>query len=500
MDLMGNDVTENEEALHQMWRDSMMTTKVQHSTRITYDDFLLLMKGQPRDSDLDMSISSIKAGGQLDAVPEILWHADDEEGVEHEPVLVCAEVIESPEYESEILDIVKPLIQSRRGSNSSLPSTGSVLRSKTTIVAEPVTTPSDQDEFVNYQYSRPSVREDEEKTGISPLYGVFRQESGPGVPGSSASLTPPQSPQRGPTDYVTPLSGRRSKYASMPGQNLAMPNLPSHPLQTYERRRSRSVDDQDGGVDETDDILERTETTFAQDARRAMILPEHEHNQKDINELVKDESKSALVVNRKLYRAHRQMRLAVLEASKRFEENQTRRARDTLIAQSEEEEGTGGMIQAGLVMRHGIANQVTSEAIRKLLQDNAAQQQVLVEKANKRGGRGRRTRKKTISDMSGMLSSLGQDELLPVAAAAAASIEEVDATAGPTIPRLEETKSWDHHVSEPQLDVTDLQIRGATVPGEFRRTEDPFSARGRYGAAERFGADILSQLEQRRIG
>jgi hypothetical protein len=194
------------------------------------------------------------------------------------------------------------------------------------------------------------------------------------------------------------------------------------------------------------------------------------------------------------------MRLAVLEASKRFEENQTRRARDTLIAQSEEEEGTGGMIQAGLVMRHGIANQVTSEAIRKLLQDNAAQQQVLVEKANKRGGRGRRTRKKTISDMSGMLSSLGQDELLPVAAAAAASIEEVDATAGPTIPRLEETKSWDHHVSEPQLDVTDLQIRGATVPGEFRRTEDPFSARGRYGAAERFGADILSQLEQRRIG
>merc|ERR1712232_558208 len=39
----------------------------------------------------------------------------------------------------------------------------------------------------------------------------------------------------------------------------------------------------------------------------------------------KDESKSGLIVNRKLYRNHRnrQIRLAVLEASKRFEEQQT---------------------------------------------------------------------------------------------------------------------------------------------------------------------------------
>merc|ERR1712087_135809 len=41
-----------------------------------------------------------------------------------------------------------------------------------------------------------------------------------------------------------------------------------------------------------------------------------------------------------------------------------------------------------------------------------AEQQALLEKANRRGGRGRRNRKKTISDMSAMLSpSLTQDEM-----------------------------------------------------------------------------------------
>merc|ERR1712070_946206 len=48
--------------------------------------------------------------------------------------------------------------------------------------------------------------------------------------------------------------------------------------------------------------------------------------------------------------------------------------------------------------------------------ENKAEQQVLVEKANKRGGRGRRNRKKTVSDLNAMLSpSYGQDEMVEIA-------------------------------------------------------------------------------------
>merc|ERR1712176_1390282 len=187
-------------------------------------------------------------------------------------------------------------------------------------------------------------------------------------------------------------------------------------------------------------------------------------------------------VNRKLYRAHRQMRLAVLEASKRFEEQQAAHAKEVILSQREAEDANSNVVPAGLVMRRGHKGQVSSEQVKCLLRKEASQQQVLVEKATKRGGRGKRSRKKTISDMSGMLqSSLTQDEMGAVAVRAS-SQEKL-------IPHpIEESKALDNNaldnnaldnntvLSQQETGVSeetaptedeDAQIRRATIPGNF---------------------------------
>ena len=48
MDLMGNDATQSEDAMRRMWGDSMEACQ-NKDAHITYDDFLLLMKGQTRE-------------------------------------------------------------------------------------------------------------------------------------------------------------------------------------------------------------------------------------------------------------------------------------------------------------------------------------------------------------------------------------------------------------------------------------------------------------------
>jgi hypothetical protein len=222
------------------------------------------------------------------------------------------------------------------------------------------------------------------------------------------------------------------------------------------------VDDQDNAADD-----EEEGPLFVTDARRATHLPEHGHKDEVIDSLIKDESKTPLVVNRTLYRAHRQMRLAVLEASKRFEEQQAERARDILSA---EEDGRDmGTYGAGLVMRHGQKKPVTNEAVRSWLLQNEKRQEALVEKANKRCGRGRRTRKKTISDMSGMLASMNSDEAAGVPLSSISTEESSPS-------KMSES---DNALSDGTL--ADGVVRDATVPGVFRKTVDPFSNKGLYG-------------------
>jgi len=270
------------------------------------------------------------------------------------------------------------------------------------------------------------------------------------------------------------------------------------------------------------------------DTRRAINLPERHDAIQD--ELAK---KSAITVNRELYRAHRYMRISVLEASRRFEEKQAIRARDTLM--KEEMKKAMG---AGLVMRHGTKLHVSTDAIRDYLDQTAAEQRAQIEKANRKGGRGRRTRKKTISDMSAMLSpSMGQDELGRIATEAAWSqtpdskrsvqhynfegiegLPDLSTRGGglppanlktslalrttvigepikrrnssgqrplrnnsgqrplPTIPMAPLTAKEDPASSIPNLPQVDHKsVRKATVPGRFLKTEDPFGASGMYG-------------------
>jgi hypothetical protein len=135
-------------------------------------------------------------------------------------------------------------------------------------------------------------------------------------------------------------------------------------------------------------------------ACRAIHLPENGHYTCAIDSLVKDKSKTPLVVNRTLYRAHRQMRLAVVEASKRFEEQRSQRARDMLSTEGggggeEEEEGKNNPYVthvAGLVLLHGETRKITSEAARTWLIQNEQRQEALIENANKCVGRGSKTK------------------------------------------------------------------------------------------------------------
>jgi hypothetical protein len=283
-------------------------------------------------------------------------------------------------------------------------------------------------------------------------------------------LTPPSSPVRGIRDYVTPMTGRRMQKGVVDdlSPNLVLPGLIARP-DPYTRRRSRSMDEKDGSAEK-----DGTDLHVVADVARHMIVPETGHVMKQL-----DSTKSALVVNRQLYRAHRQMRLAVLEASKRFEEEQAKHAREVILAQREaegKEKESMGMIQAGLVMRHG--QKVSSEAIRNVLRENQSQQQGLVEKANKRGGRGRRSRKKTISDMSGMLTSLGQEEMGLIAATATSSSPEPPPAITPVV---DDDVPLSKESDNVKADIFG-NLRDATVPGEFRRTSDPFGREGKYGA------------------
>lgn len=175
-------------------------------------------------------------------------------------------------------------------------------------------------------------------------------------------------------------------------------------------------------------------------------------------------TKTPLVVNRQLYRAHRQMRLAVLEASKRFEEEQIKLTKERLRAQREAN-GAKGHFGAGLVMRHGHSKELSSESVRKLIIEKQKEQQTQLEKANRRGGRGRRTRKKTISDMSGMMAC-GNDEMFNGKAAEQSKSDRPPNLAKPLA--VEPT-------NETELDLHDTAKRKPTVPGQFRKTFDPFS-------------------------
>jgi hypothetical protein len=408
-------------------------------TTLYYEDFVLLMKGQKKWDSVNTLRSSLQ-GGQDSTLPEI--SEDDEDNATPYGLFVLEE--SSPQPDSMLTEL-----SAKFPAESPCHSSSTILhRGK---------------RFDEIDEGPLSMDEDAQRSlSFNELYSEFTA--------TNLTLTPPQSPLRGPSDYVTPSVGRESLHPKLVS-HLSLPLLPgmlpgsmalhSSLVQgsvTETSTRATSSRGRSVSLDEKDTFKEEAESRKSHmlkldhDSRQAMI-PDHATCLSDIDRVVQDETKSPLVVNRTLYRAHREFRHTLTEACKRFEDEQVRRAKESLRAQ----EGAGAKYTAGLVMRHGQA--LSDESIKKFLAESVERQQKQVDQANRRGGRGRHSRKKTTSDMSGMLigpTSLVQSEM-------------------GDLTRLAKQEALAPIKEDDDTEYDDKVLRHPTILGEFRTTSyDPF--------------------------
>jgi len=446
MDIMEDDAFENEDHMLQTWGESMKDVNCL-TAEINYDDFVLLMKGQKRDRETSWALRSSLTG--LAAVPEIM--PDDEDYNDNDMLSPM------PSFnEAELPLKMVPLSPSLSGKEVSPDLSASPGCAKAFARTGSNSAPPTPTHF-GKRFSFGELDQAEDPLNVddaneSPKLSFNEQYAQFTMP--DLDFTPPQTPVRGPADYVTPTVTRASfapemisnlrppdlSLLSLPGDNLSLTSPSS-----LGRDRSVSLDEEDtySAKAEADS---RKNAMFKRDSRRAVAIPEHTHNVSAIDKVIADTTKTPLVVNRKLYRAHREFRHAVTDACKRFEDEQMRRAKETLWAQ----ENAGGKHTAGLVMRHGQA--LSESSIKSFLVKTLEEQKKKVDKANRRGGRGRTSRKKTISDMSGMLGGSALPE---------SKVEERQTVA--VKPKQE--------VNEDENNL----LRNPTKPGEFRKTKyDPF--------------------------
>jgi calcium-dependent protein kinase len=414
MDLMGRDGAESEDKMKEMWSESMQACNC-HTARITYDDFLLLMKGQtriPEKTHINPVVhqsmpNSLNHGGDLDILYE------------------CTSISESTGSDDDVNNIFKA---SRRQSE---------IASVTTL--DPLLPAECEDDIEDVPLSMDDEDDFDQKISDSAdLAMAIKQEQNTTT--AITTTTPSQSPVCPPSPGNTMLL-----------QAVGMPS----PLSSFRRSRSKSVDDKDLENESTSEEHAR----FITDIRRALPLPEHTHDAKEIEKVIHDETLTPLVVNRQLYRAHRKMRHAVLEASKRFEDQQVERTKAELRAKQQAE--SSSRYGAGLVMRRGHKKEVSSDTIRKLMMQKQKEHDSVVSNAARKSGRtrSRRGRKKTVSDMSEMMNAINSAEAQPNVTVAA-SLKVVD----------------DEPPSE--LLLHDITKPEPTVPGVFRKTIDPFESMG----------------------
>eukprot|EP00526_Cylindrotheca_closterium_P002581 CAMPEP_0113643396 /NCGR_PEP_ID=MMETSP0017_2-20120614/22818_1 /TAXON_ID=2856 /ORGANISM="Cylindrotheca closterium" /LENGTH=951 /DNA_ID=CAMNT_0000554909 /DNA_START=95 /DNA_END=2948 /DNA_ORIENTATION=+ /assembly_acc=CAM_ASM_000147 len=403
MNLVGNDSHVSEENMRKMWGDSVRAVNSSEA-QISFDEFLLLMKGQTRE----IIEGEEPKGRQPEAMRESGNNASS--------------------------SIIFPKSTDACIHDDSSANQSSALPFVTPLIPQP-------EMIMKDDFGPLSMDTESNHESLEPIEIAFPSNSSSVETGNAEASSNINNPSR----QKAAVNGIEEEN---PGE---LPTIPLPKPGHYVRKRSRSFDDNEMKNSNSKKDVQ----LLSVNARRAVALPE-------VDSVFNDETRSALQVNRQLYRAHRQMRLAVTEASKRFEEQQTRHARNVLLAQEAEKE-TGPTRIAGLVMRRVENKTVSSEAVKKLLEENRREQQSLMEVASKRGGRGRRTRKKTISDMSGMMGSLSQDDLNKI-------LPEASAANG--LSSLPELGS--------QEQVNDL-VRGATVPGEFKKVRDPFGVHGKYG-------------------
>lgn len=409
-----------------MWGESLQDVNCK-SALINYEDFVLLMKGQTRDG---RSRSSSLQG--LAAVPEIAREDEEDSHTSNDSIIP----IDSPDniaVTKQSTTEIEPSIDLQLVGGPSRMSEDKIYGRMNSNSAP--TTP--------IHYGR-SFGESESPTDVEDGGCVTFNEKPTIFTIPDLNLTPPQTPVRGPADYVTPTVGR----GTISPQLLSLISPPIVPLLSSKRGRSVSLDEKEASSTQDESTTQYPSMlNLKRDSRRAMAIPEHTHNISDIDRLIEDKSKTPLHVNRKLYRAHREFRNAVTEACKRFELEEMRRAEVALKAH----ECAGAKRTAGLVMRHGQG--LSEQSIKDFLKKTMDEQQRQVDQANRRGGRGRGSRKKTISDMSGMLGGPSSTE---------STVHSGDPCEETLAPVNEEENL----------------LRNPTKPGEFRKTTyDPFQSK-----------------------
>jgi len=477
MDLMGSDAVQGEEALRKMWGDSMKDCNCSLA-RITYEDFVLIMKGQTREfettTDCAGVVARTESGQRLNGA---LTHAVNE------------------------VDEAELAAAAAKG--------GGVATTMTSV------SPTNHLHHLHHHHHHPHHLSPMNPHHLNPINGLFN-----GVPGSPMfqesplsmdedddavglpdtapfpvlpAFSPPSTPNRvtGSPRATTEIKAKQPQRQqpvsvmeevmaqtvnSNPESNNAssyrVPQIPK-PSVIHVRVKSRSFDER-----------EMKKSFCDVDSRRALALPEHDPEQK--KKIMNDTQLSALQVNRQLYRSHRQMRLSVIDACKRFEEHQARHAHGVLLAEKNKASKAG---KAGLVMRRVDNKTVSSEEIKQRLEQNRKTHQELMDKANHRSGKQRSRRKRTVSDLSAMMGSLSSEEMTKISVQAQSTITQplipedrtsscsIESTIKPLsiIPTVIETKP---------LEATDdgTNFRPATVPGEFRRVNDPFGSHGKYAS------------------
>ena len=519
VNLVGSDDMASEIEMREMWTESMenVGSTQQH---ITYDHFLLIMKGQTEKAVMQHHIDLDLRPKHLESVQEL---EDDA------PVESTAESATATTETTNTTDVTAPPPTKINSNNRVIIEEPDGTKGLGLPISNEIQSKRDESRFL---LSSASNQKSLPNLGVAPMYdseGSFLgletlKNATPPAPSASRNATWPSPP----ANIATKVDVKSAvpfipKPSSIPKPSVITRGR-SKSLEGEYAKYNRSESPMEDISDDIESESNLSKAELGVDTRRALTLPER-------NDAIQGElaNKSALTVNRELYRAHRHMRISVLEASRQFENKQAIRARDTLMKEQVKE-----AMGAGLVMRHGTKLQVTSEAIRTYLDETMAEQQVLLEKANRRGGRGRRTRKKTISDMSAMMSpSMGQDEMGEVAALAALSQTpdskrtttpcDFDGVAGlpdlsskaamewsaklPLAPRVTGASARGtprrhsgHRIQVKIGDITSAAVtddiaasstpnmpqidhkslRKPTVPGLFLKTEDPFGSSGMY--------------------
>ena len=428
MDLMGNDASQSEDAMRRMWGDSMKDCDNHGDSRIGYDDFILLMKGQTKNPGGRGGGGGVTFGlglGSLDPVSESISEQHSVDHSEETPVgssvSLQDDVIVLPSGDIVCVADGTVVEQKEEGNASMGSGEGGVGGGPVSSGAEEPGASAALSEDIGLSFD-----EDEAEAEDEAISGAADKRIA-----AISDDNPPQTPKRGASDFNSPNT-YKEKLSPVKPISSAKEGPLDIDRPDLGRRRSRSVDDQD----------------------------RDQPSEGERGALSKEDSKPKLALNRELYRHHRQMRLAVLEASKRFEDQYLYHEMERLKA----ENAAGKKAPAaGLTMRHGL-RELSTEAIQLVMLQQQKKQQQQVETATRRGGRGRRSRKKTVSDMSAMLASVPPVEMVmdPAPPFATANSESDKVSGGLSQSGIQSDSKQLYHLKP-------------TTPGVFRKTIDPFS-------------------------